>query len=131
MAGAPVETAKVSELTACGWWPRLPSTRIPLAPPDLFDFLSQLADDECLLPPWTSWWNDADVTGLFPDFEVRDRVEREQQRLPLSYFSQSLPVPTGWDNRPGAYRAFGDTYLSERQDAAARGWPVHTISGAA
>jgi hypothetical protein len=103
--------------------------RVRLAPPALLDVLTQKADDHDLLPPWTSWWDEADLTRLFPNVEVREQVEREQQRLPLSYFSQSLPVPSGWDNRPGAYLAFGDTYLLERQDAATRGWPVHTLSG--
>lgn len=103
--------------------------RVRLAPPALLDFLAQKADDNFLLPPWTSWWDEADVARLFPNVEVREQLEREQQRLPLSYFSQSLPVPSGWDTRPGAYLAFGDTYLSERQEAARRGWPVHTLSG--
>lgn len=95
----------------------------------MLDVLSQKADDNDLLPPWTSWWDEAEVTRLFPNVEVLEQVKREQQRLPLSYFSQSVPVPSGWDNRPGAYIAFGDTYLSERQDAAGRGWLVRTLSG--
>jgi hypothetical protein len=102
--------------------------RTRLAPPGLFDFLAEKADDDGLLPPWTRWW-DEDVTGLFPNVEVREQVEREQRRLPLSYFTQSLPVPADWDTRPGAYLAFGDTYLSERQDAARRGWPVRSLPG--
>jgi hypothetical protein len=103
--------------------------QVRLAPPALLDVLRQKADNNDLLPPWTSWWDEADVSGLFPTLEMREQVEREQRRLPLSYFSQSLPVPPGWDDRPGAYLAFGDTYLSERRDAARRGWPVATLSG--
>lgn len=103
--------------------------RVRLAPPAMLDVLSQKADDNDLLPPWTSWWDEAEVTRLFPNVEVLEQVKREQQRLPLSYFSQSVPVPSGWDNRPGAYIAFGDTYLSERQDAAGRGWLVRTLPG--
>jgi hypothetical protein len=102
--------------------------RTRLAPPALVDFLAAKADDDGLLPPWTRWW-DEDVTGLFPNVEVREKVEREQQRLPLSYFTQSLPVPADWDTRPAGYLAFGDTYRSERQDAARRGWPVRTLPG--
>lgn len=103
--------------------------RVRLAPPALLDFLRQKADNDDLLPPWTHWWNQADVASLFPNATARRQAEREQQRLPLSYFSQSLPVPAGWDNKPGAYLAFGDTYLPERQDAATRGWPVATLAG--
>ncbi len=49
--------------------------------------------------------------------------------LPLSYFEESLPIPVGWDTRPGAYLAFGDTHAAERDAAAARGWPVWTLPG--
>jgi hypothetical protein len=103
--------------------------RVRLAPSALLDFLTQKADSNDLLPPWTSWWDEADVTRLFPNVDVREQVEREQQRLPLSYFNESLPLPSDWDNRPGAYLAFGDTYLSDRREAARRGWPVATLSG--
>jgi hypothetical protein len=103
--------------------------RVPLAPPAFLDLVTQKADANGLLPPWTQWWDEAAVATLFPDAEVRERVEREQQRLPLSYFGHSLPVPPGWDDRPGAYLAFGDTYGSDRQEAAGRGWPVTTLSG--
>jgi hypothetical protein len=82
-----------------------------------------------LVPPWTEWWDEAAVGGLFPDAKVRLEVEREQRRFPLSYFTDTLPVPSGWDSRPGAYLAFGDTYQPERQAAAERGWPVSTLSG--
>ena len=104
-----------------------PSGRIPLAPPAFLGVLREKADDDGLLPPWTSWWDEADVAALFPDAQSRAGVEREQPRLPLSYFTGSLAVPPGWDERPGAYLAFGDTYAAERDAAAHRGWPVRTL----
>ena len=93
------------------------------------DVLRDKADADGLLPPWTAWWEEADVVGLFPDDAVRRRVEQEQQRLPLSYFEGSLPVQRGWDGGPGAYLAFGDTYAEDRSAAARRGWPVTTLPG--
>lgn len=104
-------------------------TSVALAPPAFRDFLGGKADADGLLPPWTRWWDSPDVAALFPDAAARELVEREQQRLPLSYFGGSLPVPGGWDERPGAYLAFGDTYDSERKAAAARGWRVATLPG--
>ena len=104
-----------------------PSGRIPLAQPAFLDVLRKKADDDGLLPPWTRWWDEADIATLFPTAESRAGVEREQQRLPLSYFQGALAVPRGWDERPGAYLAFGDTYTAERDDAAQRGWPVRTL----
>jgi hypothetical protein len=102
---------------------------VPLAPPGFHDFLRQKADDNGVLPPWTDWWDEADVAALFPNTAVRESVEQEQRRLPLSYFGETLPVPSGWEAHPGAYLAFGDTYASDRQEAVRRGWPVTTLPG--
>lgn len=110
----------------------LPPVRghVPLAPPAFLDLLREKADANGLLPVWTNWWDEADVAALFPDVGTRARVEREQHRLPLSYFEGSLPVPEGWDDRvKGAYLAFGETYGRERDEAERRGWPVSTLPG--
>jgi hypothetical protein len=101
--------------------------RVPLAPPAFLDFLREKADGDGLLPVWTSWWDEAEVAALFPDAGTRARLERDQLRLPLSYFEGSLPVPEGWDDRPGAYLAFGDSYGHERDQAERRRWPVSTL----
>lgn len=101
-----------------------------LAPPELYAILSDKADGDGLVPPWTAWWDEAEVAGLFPNPEARARVEREQPRLPLSYFSAELPIPSGWDTGlAGAYLAFGETYAEDRELAALRGWPIATMSG--
>jgi hypothetical protein len=108
---------------------------VPLAPPDLVDSLMEKADRDDqgdsggLLPPWTQWWDEADVAALFPDTQTRDRVEAEQWRIPMTYLRSTVPVPTGWDGRRGAYLAFGETYASERERAADRNWPVSTVPG--
>ncbi len=102
--------------------------RVPLAPAAFREFLAGKADAGGLLPPWTQWWGDG-VDELFPDAATRAEVEAEQTRLPLAYFERTLPVPAGWDGRPGAYLAFGDTYADERAAAEARGWPTRTLDG--
>lgn len=99
-----------------------------LAPPRFLEFLTGLADDAGLLPPWTQWWDDG-VDDLFPDPATRAAVEAEQPRLPLSYFTSRVPVPAGWADRPCAYLAFGDTYADEIAFAHAHGWPVTGIPG--
>ncbi len=107
-----------------------PGGRSRLAPPAaLLDVLRSRADEHGLLPPWSAWWEEADVAGLFPDRSARERVEGEQQRVPLSYFEGSMPIPAGWDHAPGAYLAFGDTYAEDRAAATRRGWPVVTVPG--
>jgi hypothetical protein len=101
----------------------------PLGPPALYRLLQELADRDGRLPPWTRWWNEADVAALFPGKDVRRRVEAEQHRLPLAYFGSSVDVPAGWVDRPNAYIAFGDTYGGEHAEAEKHGWPVRTIPG--
>lgn len=101
----------------------------PLAAPALLDLLREKVDDDGFLPVWTRWWEEADLMDLFPDAPTRARVEVEQQRLPLSYFESALSIPQGWDDIPGAYLAFGDTYATERDQAAQRQWSVSTLSG--
>jgi len=105
------------------------SGRVPLAPEAFLAFLRQRADAEGVLPVWTQWWDEADVQALFAGAEVREQVEREQRRLPLSYFQQSMTVSRGWDEHPGAYLAFGETYSAERHRAERRGWPSITLAG--
>lgn len=102
---------------------------VPLAPPALLEFLRARADTDGLLPPWTDWWDDTDVAALFPDAHTRALIEREQPRVPLSYFESSLTVPPDWDQGPMAYLAFGDTYTAQRADAESRGWPTATLAG--
>ena len=102
---------------------------VPMIPDEFYDMLAGKADDSGLLPPWTQWWDGEDLSGLFPDDRMREIIEREQQRLPLSYFQESVPIPIDWPAQPGAYLAFGDTYAVERAAAVARGWPATTLPG--
>jgi hypothetical protein len=103
--------------------------RVPMIPSEFYEMLAGKADGDGLLPPWTQWWDEDSVSELFPDAGTRAAVEREESRLPLSYFAETLPVPPGWADRPGAYLAFGDAYAPERTAAAGRGWPVTTLAG--
>jgi hypothetical protein len=102
---------------------------IPMASPALYAFLTGLADENGMLPPWSEWWEEDDVRALFPSAQARREVERDQSRLPLAYFGTTIEVHAGWDAAPSAYLAFGDTYSDERRAAAERGWPVRTMHG--
>jgi len=100
----------------------------PVVTPDQLDFLRGKAVDG-RLPPWTSWFDEADVAPMLPDREVREIVEAEQPRLPLSYYEQQVPVPAGWDGQPCGYLLFGPPYEEVANEAAARGWAVERIPG--
>ena len=100
-----------------------------MAPAGLLELLRGLTDPDGMLPPWSRWWPAESLAGLFPDEATRTAVERQQPRLPLSYFTARLPVPAGWAGRPSAYLAFGDTYADETALARERGWPVRVVPG--
>jgi hypothetical protein len=101
-----------------------------IASPEFLAVLAEKADEDGVLPPWSAWWPDEEVAELFPDAESRAAVMAEEQRLPLTYFSATFEVPSGWDvGLPSAYLAFGDTYADYLADARNRDWPVRVMDG--
>ena len=101
----------------------------PTAPPQFRAFLAGLADERGVLPVWTQWWADDDLSALFGSPERRAAVVADQLRLPLRYFDAEVPSPPGWRDLPAAYLAFGDSYAAERDRAVEAGWPAATLVG--
>lgn len=93
------------------------------------DFLNRLAIVDGLLPPWTSWWDEADVAQAIPDPQVRAEVEAEQPRMPLTYYDHLPPAPTGWDTPPCGLIWFGKPYDMGAAHAAMRAWPTLHMPG--
>ncbi|MFI6923542.1 alpha/beta hydrolase [Nonomuraea spiralis] len=102
---------------------------VRIAEEDFLPFLRGLAGPDGLLPRWTDWWDEEDVVAMLPDPAVRVRVTVEQPRLPLDYYTQSVPVPAGWDAVRCSCLWFGPPYEQAAQDAAGRGWPVTRLPG--
>ncbi|GAA0473397.1 hypothetical protein Aca07nite_56840 [Actinoplanes capillaceus] len=100
-----------------------------VASPGFLEVLRSRADVDGVLPAWTEWWDDADVAPLFPDPVTRRMVEKEQPRLPLSYYEQRIPVPEGWDRQRCGYVLFDEAYEEAAADAKERGWPVEHLPG--
>jgi pimeloyl-ACP methyl ester carboxylesterase len=101
----------------------------PLAPPTRLDHLRALAVGGTL-PPWSTWWGEDAMRDLVPDEALRTALTREMPSLPLSYFEQSVPSPTGWERVPCAYLLLSDVYRDAAAEAHERGWRVEEISGA-
>jgi hypothetical protein len=95
------------------------------------DWLAMLRDKavDGRLPPWSQWWDEADVASLYPDAATRARITAEESRLPLDYYEQDIPVPAGWDDRPCGYLLFGGHYESVADEARSRGWLVAELAG--
>src|SRR5690606_19568423 len=80
-----------------------------------------------VLPPWTEWWDEEDLRGLFPDTRTRRTIVAEQPRLPLAYFEQTVPVPAHWDDLPCVYVQFNAAYDEDARRARDQGWRVERI----
>ncbi|HET8592289.1 MAG TPA: alpha/beta hydrolase [Solirubrobacterales bacterium] len=101
----------------------------PLAPSGYIDQLRTLATDG-VLPPWSSWFGEEAMRRLVPDDRLRESLEGEMPRLPLSYFEANVAIPDGWDTRPCAYLLLtGEPYGESAAAARRRGWPVAEIPG--
>lgn len=101
---------------------------VRLAPEAFLAHLGGLATDG-VLPPWSEWWPDEDLTSLYPDSATRALVSAEEPRLPLAFYQESLEVPRGWTSRRCAYLLFSAGYESEAARAAGIGWPVRHLAG--
>jgi pimeloyl-ACP methyl ester carboxylesterase len=93
------------------------------------DFLRNLATVDGLLPPWTSWWAEADIDALFPDAHTRIEVEAEQPRMPLAYYDHLPPAPQDWTTPSAGYIWFDRPYDEGAAEAVARGWPTAHLAG--
>lgn len=95
---------------------------------DFLAVLEALAENGNL-PPWSQWWGPDAMEKLVPDPTRRAAIEAELPRMPLRYFTESIPVPAGWDKTPAAYLQFSPAYRDDAVVAEERGWPIHRIEG--
>jgi hypothetical protein len=100
-----------------------------LMPAEILAMLRAMAVDG-LLPPWSEWFGPDVMAELVPDAERRAVVAAELPRLPLSYYEARVPAPAGLAAIGGGYILLSaDSYGSQAEAAAARGWPVVELPG--
>ena len=100
-----------------------------LVPAALVAALESITNESGMVPPWTTWFDEADVAPLFPDPATRSHIEAKQPTLPTGFLLGQLAIKAGWTATPSAYLAFGRTYAEEQSRAEAQGWPVVTLNG--
>jgi hypothetical protein len=103
--------------------------RTPIAGEEFLPFLRSLVGPDGRLPRWTDWWDEPDVAAMFPRPQAREVITGEQPRLPLAYYTEQVPAPAGWDDRPCAYLLFSPAYQDQASRACLRGWPVQSLPG--
>ncbi|QZY29886.1 alpha/beta fold hydrolase [Nocardioides coralli] len=101
--------------------------RTALAPPPLRRALADIADADGLLPPWTRWWSQEELTEVLPE-PWSGQVGPLVPRVPLSYVEATVDLPAGWAGGRCAYLALGaTTYAAEIERAGDLGWPVSVL----
>jgi pimeloyl-ACP methyl ester carboxylesterase len=94
------------------------------------ELLEALTGADGRLPLWTSWWDEPDVAELFPNADVRRRVEAEQSRMPAAYYDHLPPAADGWDDGVQcAYIWFAEPYDTGVEQAHAHNWPTRHLPG--
>jgi hypothetical protein len=108
----------------------LPARSGATAPPaDLLALLRKLPIEDDRLPPWSTWWGPEAMARLVPDERQRELIEAEQERLPLAFYDEAVPVPATWPDQRVAYLRLSPAYEDAAREAAERGWAVETLAG--
>jgi hypothetical protein len=90
------------------------------------DKLRALADDSLL--PHASCFRQQVTGGLIPPESPAAELVEEAPALPLSYFTDRVPMPHAWTRRPCAYLLLNPIAHTESAiQAQARGWPVGAV----
>ncbi len=122
--GRPVACVIFADATIPG-----PGDVTPMVGDEFLPFLRGLAGEDGRLPPWTDWWDEADVAPMFPGAATREVISAEQPRLPLAYYLEQVPAPPGWDAGGCGYLLFSESYRAEAARARSLGWPVRETPG--
>ena len=72
-------------------------------------------------------WTDDDLRELVPDPERRRALLAELRPRGLDYWTEPLPLVSGWPNAPCGYLRFSDPYRQAAERARQAGWPVDEI----
>lgn len=104
------------------------TTDTPLMPVALLRELATIAEDG-VLPPWSEWFGPGVMESLIPDSRVRELIEAELPRVPLSYFAGSVPPVLTWPSELNGYILLSDGYLDDAEEARRRGWTVVEVHG--
>lgn len=96
------------------------------------EFLVELRAMACdgKLPRWSEWFGPGVMEELVPDDDRRAAICAELPQVPVTYFEERPPVPTGWSMAACGYLQLSEPYAADAAEASCRGWPVVDLPGA-
>lgn len=94
-----------------------------LMPAEMLEDLRLISHDGAL-PPWSEWFGPEVMDALVPDAAKRRLVTAELPRVPLDYFTGSVPPVCPWPATQNGYVLLSDAYRDAATEAARRGWRV-------
>ena len=72
-------------------------------------------------------WTENDLKEIIPDSESRQKLVDEIRPRSLSFFTEQIPIWTGWPDAPCIYIKFSAAYEWDATQAKQSGWPVYAI----
>lgn len=74
-------------------------------------------------------WNADDLREVIPDDILRRKMVSEVRPRSLAFFTEPIPVFSGWPDAPCAYIKFSAPYAWDFSQAKQAGWLVHELPG--
>jgi pimeloyl-ACP methyl ester carboxylesterase len=72
-------------------------------------------------------WDFSDLSEVIPDETVRGQIINEMHPRGLSFFTESIPVFSGWPDAPCVYIRFSAPYKKVAARAREDGWPTYEV----
>jgi hypothetical protein len=121
--GARLERAPAGYIFVDAGLPQDQATRLELmraeSPQWAQDFEKYLQDGG-RFPAWT----DADLQYLVPDGQLRQQLLAELRPKGLSFFTEPISIPQGWEKTQCGYILFSEIYTFHARQAEQAGWPL-------
>lgn len=73
-------------------------------------------------------WTDDDLQGIITDRDLRRKLIAEIRPRSLSFFTEPIPVYSGWPNAPCIYIKFSESYNWDAVQAKQAGWDVYELN---
>lgn len=74
-------------------------------------------------------WTDEQLQAILPDTSLRHELLKSLRPKPLSFFTEEIPIPVGWDNVPCGYLQLSAIYQPYATTAQAKGWMIEQMDG--